>query len=247
MIQTQKHQARAVDTSRINKSPLVTFFDMFFIGKIAELRFGGEPFFMKLKNLAKYGFDKNIVQNLDTTEISYVEEFCYSSGSLFDIYKLEIPNLFNSSDQEIEEFHESITSILHTLSEYKSIELFYYDRKELLSDYDSYLSQIDIMREKNLHYTKEGKQLSNELRANLEEDLQYFINASNSRARECFLIISEPCNTNDDVTNALNKLRSKKDKLISIFDSMSINNSQVKRGKNLDWLMHNFVSHRSRY
>jgi hypothetical protein len=243
---SDKHLALSTDTSQLNKSWLASVLDIFYIGKILEVKFKGEKLGSIISNSIKYTMSDQAVQNLESTEISFIEDFCHKDGKLFEIYKVIIPNLYGESNQTIDNFNSKLTSLLHTLEQFKVIELFWYDRKEIISDFDYYFEQLDKVRQKNKYYDNRGEKLSNEIRKNLNTDLQNMINQTKSRTRECFIIISEDCEILEDLATSIKSLGVKKTKIETSFDDIKIKFLKLE-GRNRDWLFNNFVSHKSHY
>lgn len=237
------------DTSNINKSFQRSVLEGVYIGGLFNLKIKDYPVYKSLKNIVRYIRSKNILQTLSESQVRTVDDYTIIGNKIIKYYQIQIPYLANSSQDYQEIKYNQYSNFLENLRIYKEIDIFYYDRKELLSDYDFYFTQLDTkLNEQVVFSTKEGKQLSTNLRNQLPDLITEMMANYQSRTREAVIIISIDLNSNklSDLTKSKEELDIKVFKVLTGLKEININYIEVI-GKHKEWLFNNFISNITNY
>jgi hypothetical protein len=237
------NKIKPTDLTALNRSWVKTLLDNLLIGKIFDIKVGGSPMFTFIKDYYHYNTQAQGVQYLTESEIRFIDSYTYSRGKLFTVYQVVIPNLSHERANVVEHFNEELTKFLQTTENFKELDLFWYDRSERLSDYTYYFQQLDKIRDSVKYFTPEGKNHSNKLRIELESDIKIMIEETEARTRECFLIVSTPLLTLEEVKPAKKILEQRIEKLTKSLKLINLGHREIGT-LDIDWLFSNFVSHK---
>ncbi len=243
------YQAKFNDTSNINKPFYQAILEGVYVGKIFNLEIKDYPIHKIIKNLFLYTFSNPNLPTLTETQIRKVEDYIIVQDSLIKFYQLQIPYVANSSELEQTKVFNDFSRLIENIQMFSSIELFYYDRPELINDYSSYFNSLtQKINENNKYLTNDGKELSLRLEANMEPYLLEMFEEYKSRSREAFMVIYTKIEgkSTDDLITTKKTLDTKVNKILSALKEIRINN-QVVAGDHLDWLLNNFVSNTTNY
>jgi hypothetical protein len=243
------YQVQFNDTSHINKSFHRSVLEGVYVGNLFNLKISDYPVYKSLKNMIRYLFSKNQIQTLTEAQVRLIDDYTVIGNKMMKYYQIQIPYLANTSNDYQEIKYQQFSNFIQNLKVYKDLDIFYYDRQELISDYDFYFSQLDDKISSKAQYsTKQGKVLSKSLRNNMPELISEMIQQYQPRTREAFIIInSDLISTKlDDITRTKEVLDIKVFKVLTGLKELNIDYIEVV-GKHKEWLFNNFISNITNY
>jgi hypothetical protein len=243
------YQVKFNDTSQLNKSFYRSVLEGVYIGNLFNLKIGDYPVYKSLANMYKYMWSKNEVVSLKESHIRLVDNYTLIEDKIIKYYQIQIPYLSNASDEIQEQKFQQMTHFIENLKVFKDLDIFYYDRCELLSDYDFYFKQLDDKIEQKAVFSDiSGKKLAKDLRDNMPLLIKEMMVEFQPRSREAFLVISTKINNNSLEAIELSKseLDVKVFKILTGLKDLKIDYLEVT-GKHKEWLFNNFVSNITSY
>ncbi|MGL4758212.1 MAG: hypothetical protein ACRCXZ_02670 [Patescibacteria group bacterium] len=237
------------DTTNINKSFYQAILEGVYIGKLMNLSIKDYPVFKTIKNMFRYTFSKSYLPTLKESEIRKIEDYVVVRDHMVKYFQLRIPYLANTTEVDQIRAYQNFSNFIESTKSFNEIELFYYDRDEMINDYQLFFKQLDSkMESTNKFNTEEGSALATRLRANFEDYLIEMFEEYKSRTREVFIIIHTPIRGKkvNDLLVAKDELDTKVSKTLSAIQELKISYQEVE-GEHLDWLLHNFVSNTTNY
>jgi hypothetical protein len=242
-------KAKFNNTQYINKPFYQVVLEGVYLGNILNLKIKNYPLILTIKNIFKYTFSKQVITTLKETEIRIIDNYTIIGSKIVQYYQLQIPYMANASYVDQEKYFAAYTLLLENLQNFQSIDIFYYDRPEVISDYSNYLKQLDNKMSKNNNYTNQsGRELAQNLRQNMEGNLQEIFDSYCTRSREAFLILSDDLTGHKlvDIDASKKSLDLMKDKLLLPLQAMGINFKHLDK-EHRDWLLTNFISNTTNY
>jgi hypothetical protein len=243
------YQVQFNDTTHINKSFTRSVLEGVYIGNLFNLKIKNYPVYKSIRSMCKYLFAKNELQTLTESQVRIVDNYTIIGTKLIKYYQIQIPYLANSTIENQELKYQQFSNFIENLKVYKEIDIFYYDRLELLSDYDFYFSQLDEKITTKAQFANHsGKQLANNLRNNLPDLLTEMMTKYQPRTREAFLIINStiPSTKLEDIDKTKLILDTKVFKILTGLKELNIDYIEVV-GKHREWLFNNFISNITSY
>lgn len=236
-------------TKNINKSYTRSLLEGLYIGNIFSLNYKNYPFFMFTKNIFKYMFSKQILPNLKESEVREIDNYSLIRNKLITYYQLKIPYILSSSEYTQAKKIQEYSELFNNLEELEDLEIFYYDREELIEDYNYYFQELDKKIDNNLYIkTKAGLDLKSSIRANLPNVVEDMINHYKARNREAFLLISVNCLDTDKqkLEKCKLQLANKSIMIQNILEQVGIEYLEVSKNHK-KWLFNNYISHTTKY
>jgi hypothetical protein len=243
------YQVQFNDTSNINKSFTRSVLEGVYIGNLFNLKIKDYPVYKSISNMFRYLFAKNELMTLSESQIRLIDNYTVIGNKMIKYYQIQIPYLANSSVDNQELKYQQLSHFIENLKVYKEIDIFYYDRQELLSDYDFYFTQLDDkINQKAVFSDSTGMLLSKELRNTMPELLKEMMDTYQPRTREAFLVINTtiPTTKLEDIEKTKIVLDTKVFKVLTGIKELNIEYIEVV-GKHREWLFNNFISNITSY